>query len=259
MKASGLEALQLALQRHVLGEASGIEAAIAPGPGPGAAIRLDIYRYAHRARLVDALRDSYGHTASYLGAEAFDRIAAAYVQAHPSRHANIRWYGGELAAWIERRHAGTPEVAELAALDWALRRAFDGPDAIPMDLGALSGLAALDCDGMRLALHPTAERLRLRYNTVAIWHALDEGLAPPAAVRLPEVLELLVWRRGEQPHFRSLGEIEAAALGLAAKGWTFGEICTELARAFPRADVAVEAGTLLRRWVEDELLVATPS
>ena len=34
--------------------------------------RLLIYHHAYRARLVDALRDSFGHTATYLGMEWFD-------------------------------------------------------------------------------------------------------------------------------------------------------------------------------------------
>lgn len=254
----GLEALQLALQRHVLGEASDIAAAVAPGPGPGVEARLGIYHYAYRSRLADALRDSYEHTAAYLGAEAFGRIAAAYVEAHPSRHANIRWYGAGFADWLGRRHAGAPEVAELAGIDWALRCAFDGPDAAPLDLAGLAALGADDWEALRLQLHPTARRLQLRHNTIALWHALDGDLTPPPPVREPEPVELLVWRRGEQPHFRSLAPVEAAALGFVASGRSFGETCATLAATFPGTDIAVEAGTILRRWVQEELLAGAP-
>ena len=65
---------------------------------------------------------------------------------------------------------------------------------------------------------------------------------------------MLVWRRGEQPHFRSLAPIEAAALDLVARGRSFGEACAALAAAFPEADIAVEAGTMLRRTMRGRVM-----
>ena len=252
--ASALEVLQRGLQRFVLGEANDIAAAIAAGPGPDAGQRLAIYHFAYRARLADALRDSYGHTASYLGADGFDSLAHAYIADHPSRRANLRWYGEEFAPWLALRHAAAPEVAELAALDWALRRAFDGPDAEPLGMAALAAIAPGDWTGVRLRLDPTAEKLRLRHNTVTIWHAFDTDVAPPPAVRLGEAVELLVWRRGLQPHFRSLGPLEAVALDCVGRGLPFGATCDALAARFPDEDIGRAAGMLLRRWVDEELL-----
>lgn len=253
---AALEDLQLALQRHVLDAPSDIAACIRPDRGLEPARRLDIYRHAYRARLAEALRDSYGHTAAYLGTEAFARLAGDYVEAQPSRHRNLRWYGASFAPWLRLGGRAAPEVAELAALDWALRRAFDGPDCVALGLADLAAIAPEAWPAMRLQLQPTVERVRFAHNTVALWHALDTGQPAPAAARLPEENTVLVWRRGLQPHFRSLGPFEDAALDLVAAASPFGAACEALAERFPGADVVRETGTLLRRWVDEELLAA---
>lgn len=255
----GLEDLQLALQRFVLDESSDIAANASSGPGLDAPRRLGIYRFAYRARLADALRGAYGHTATYLGTEAFASLAGAYIDGQPSRHGNLRWYGASFAPWLRLRHPAAPEVAELAALDWALRRAFDGPDSGALSLADLGAISPDAWQAKRLELQPTVERIRLAHNTVALWHALDTDQPPPAAVRLPEESGLLVWRRGLQPSFRSLGRLEGAALDLIAAGSAFGAACEALAASFPGVDIAREAGTLLRRWVDEELLASLPT
>ena len=52
-----LRELQRDMQRHLLGEASGVTAAIVDAPPLPAADRLAIYRNAYRVRLIDALHD----------------------------------------------------------------------------------------------------------------------------------------------------------------------------------------------------------
>ena len=103
-------------------------------------------------------------------------------------------------------------------------------------------------------LHPTYARLQLQHNTLAIWQALDQDGTPPEAAPLAEPGELLIWRRGNQPHFRSLQPLEAAALDGLHQGLGFAELCARLSAQFESQALAAEVGGLLRRWVEEELL-----
>lgn len=251
---SGLAEIQLALQRFVLGEANAIAPEVRAGYGIGARRRLGIYHGAYRARLAEALRDAHGHTAVYLGEQLFDRLAAEYVEAHRSAHGNLRWYGESFAPWLRIVRPGSPELSELAAIDWALRRAFDGPDCAALALAQLAAIAPEALQSVRLVLQPTAHRLRLERNSIALWHAIDAEHPLPAPEWLPEPVEVLVWRRGLQPHFRSLGAIETAALAMISAGTPFTSTCERLAARFPGLDIAREAGSLLRRWIDDELL-----
>lgn len=258
-----LEGLQGAFQRYLLGEGgeggevvegSEVAAEVTTGHGIGVARRLGIYHHAYRARLVDTLRDSYGHLAAYLGDEWFERDALAFIAGHPSNHNNLRWYGAAFAPWLHERHPQDRDIAELAALDWALRLAFDGPDAPAATLADLAGIAPADWDGVVLAFQPTCARLQFAFNTIALWQALDHDEAPPPAEALAQPTQVLVWRRGLSPHFRSIDTFEAAAFDGLREGASFGATCESLALRFPATDVAAGMGRLLRRWIDEGLL-----
>ena len=104
------------------------------------ALGLDVYRHAYRARLAAALADNYTVLARALGDEAFDALAQAYIAAQPSRHPSIRWFGHELAGFMAQAdddlvpHAS---LVDFAAMDWALRAAFDAADAPLLDLSLI--------------------------------------------------------------------------------------------------------------------------
>lgn len=247
--------LQQSLQAYLIGQESLIDTKLRRGPGIAVERRLSIYHHAYRARLQDTLADSYGHTLRYLGADWFERDALAFVEGHGSHHFSLRWYGADFADWLALRWPDDGEIAELAALDWALRSAFDAADAPVLTMSDLAALSPEDWADLRLKLPPSYARLKQSFNTLALWQGLDNDETPPAAQPLSTPLDLLVWRRGHSPHFRSLGPLEAQALDALAAGRSFAETCADLAEMQPELNVPAEMGALLRRWVEEELLV----
>ena len=251
---SGLLRLQADFQQHLLGAPSAIADAVTPGGGIDVARRLQIYHHAYRARLVETLADTFGHTARYLGEDWFEADAGAYVETHASTRPSLRDYGGDFPAWLQDRHPQDGDIGELAAIDWALRRAFDGPDAPVLGLADLAALPPEAWATLGLQLQPTASMMTLHFNSLALWQALDADQTPPAAAALAAPGTLLVWRRALQPHFRSLGAVEVLALQRVLAGDSFDRVCRALADHFVDQDTAAEAGTLLRRWVDDGLL-----
>ncbi len=97
----------------------------------------------------------------------------------------------------------------------------------------------------------------LAFNTVSIWHSLDQAQTqtPPAAQPLPEPTWLVIWRKGWRPHFRTLTAIEHAALARLRAGASFAAVCAELSQQFPEQQTT-HAAAGLRAWLEDELIVA---
>lgn len=249
-----LERLQATLAAGILGREDGFLAAIGDSPGLAPRQRLEIYSNAYRSRLADALQDSFGHTAVFLGDGVFRGLALEYVDGHPSGNYNIRWYGGQFPAWLRDTHRQHREVAELAALDWALRAAFDSEDARPLVAADLAALNAEDWDQVGFDLHPSFQLLNLRYNSVALWHALDRDLTPPPFQALPDPVALLVWRRELRPHFRSLEADEAEALRALHRGTSFAGICAGQAQRRGQEAAVALTGLWLRRWIEEALL-----
>jgi hypothetical protein len=250
-----LERLQAEFAAGILGAGRAVLAQIQACAPPSADERLGVYCDAYRARLTDALRDTYGHSARYLGEEAFSELAHDYIESHTPQSHSIRWYGNGLPEWLRANRRREDEVAELAALDWALRAAFDSADAAPLCPADLAALSAADWDRIGFRLHPAFQLLEIRSNTVALWHALDRDEPPPALQKLAQPAVLLVWRRELQPHFRTLEDEEARALRELHRGTRFSAVCAGLAQSRAPQDAAALAGQWLSRWVEDALLV----
>jgi hypothetical protein len=251
-----LERLQARFAAGILGPGRAVLADVEPRAPLDAGERFGVYVEAYRARLRDALRDTYGHTARHLGQAAFGELAREYIETHAPEHYSIRWYGGRFPAWLRAARPRDAHVAELAALDWALRCAFDSADAEPLGAADLAALAAEDWERIGFVLHPAFQLLEMDYNTVALWHALDREEPPPPSQKLPRTAALLVWRRELQPCFRSIESDEADALRALHDGASFGAICARLAESAPHEDATALAGQWLARWIADALLVA---
>lgn len=220
--------------------------------GLSARKRLDIYYNAYRLRLIDVLQDTFEHTAIYLGDDWFQQLAADYVQSHPSTYKNIGLYGKDFPGFLAEQLPEDKEVSELALMDWKLRRAFDGADSGVMTLEDLQQL--VDEEGLRLQAVPTLTTCTQHFNSLEIWHAINQDQSPPMVEQLPEPIDILIWRKGHSPHFRSLTKIESAAIACVCSGDALENIGAVLEKDFPEVDVATEFGVMLHRWLDDEII-----
>ena len=216
--------------------------------------RLAIYHNAYRVRLIDVLLDTFEHTATYLGDDWFRELASVYVQSHHSTHNNIGLYGWEFPRFLAEKLADDGEISELATMDWRLRRAFDGADSITMTHDDLQLLATGNSGPICLRPVPTLSVSTQHFNTLNIWHAIDQDECPPVATRLDQPVDVVIWRKGHAPHFRSLSRIESSAMAGVCSGLTLDAIGAALEEEFPDVDIATAFGVLLHRWLDDQLL-----
>ena len=241
---------------------------------------VEVYRRAYPARLTGALRDNYEILALALGDDGFDALAAAYLQAQPSRQPSIRWFGHALVAFMDQRLAADdglvphPALVDLARMDWALRGAFDAADAPVIEHAALAGTAPDDWPTLVLQLHPSVQLVPLQWAVEAAWHALRSardladrqlagatGTADAAEPELPapEALHhsLLVWRIGPDTQWRSLAETEARLLQAVAEGASFAALCELAASLVEQPEPAVPlVVAALQQWLTDGLISA---
>jgi hypothetical protein len=252
-----LRHLQRELQTHLLGEPSAIADAIVDAPPLPIAERLGIYSNAYRVRLIDALADTYPVLYAVLGDEDFAALGDEFLAAHPSVHRSIRWYGAELADFLERRppYADQPILAELAALEWTLAEVFDAADAEPQPRAAFSAIDPADWSGLQFAFHPSLRRLLLRWNTAAVWQAMSREEAPPDPSCADQSVPWLLWRQNLQNYFRSMTADEAAALDSALRGENFGQICETLSEWLPDEEIPLRAAGLLGTWADSGIIV----
>jgi hypothetical protein len=264
--------MSLATQQHAL-QAAVSAGASADGllhAGPG----LAVYQEAYRARLLAALRDNFTVLQRALGDEAFDALAMAYLQAHPSTRPSIRWFGDRLAAFMDGAWAEQlphPAMADFARMDWALRAAFDAADAPVLRPADLQALAPGAWPGLRFALHPSVHLQPMRWAIEPAWRALREhepgSGAPDPVLAAPEPLAhtLLVWRQGLDTRWRALPPVEAGLLQAVAGGETFEAVCGLAAETAGTGESAEQEGgavqqvvRALQRWLSDGLLCPGP-
>jgi len=249
------------LQRHfqhfvVAGSGDVGEHVAAPDEGTRRQ-RLAIYADAYALRLEEALRADYRGLHAWLGDGEFRRLTRDYLPAHPSHYRSIRWFGAHLEEFLATVPGwrNQPQLAEMARLDWALSLTLDAADAPALEIGHMAAIPPEDWPGLTFRLHPAVRRLDLRWSVPALRIALLAGERPPAAVAGPEPIAWLIWRGDLKARFRSLPIHEAWALDTAARGVCFANICEGLCQWLAPADSALEAATLLKRWVVDGLLL----
>ena len=253
-----LRELQRDMQRHLLGDDSGVTSAIVNAPPLSAAERLAIYRNAYQVRLIDALHETYPVLHGLLGDEMWVELGRAFVAAHPSVFRSIRWYGRELAQFVGARppYNDEPILSEVALLEWTLSEVFDAPDAEPLQRSALAAVEPAAWSKLKFQFHPSLRRLELTWNTATVWKAMSADETPPRPAAGVAAIPWLLWRRDLQNYFRSMDAVEAAALDSALSGRNFGGICEALSDLLAEEEIPQAAAALLGTWADSGLIVA---
>lgn len=264
-----LAQLQAQFQRAILGGDTGLNVADvttvrSSGHASGRA-RIAVYATAYRLRLIDALSANFPRLTQLLGREQFQRLASSYLDAHPSRHGSVRWFGHQLAEYLATcpEFQTHPDAIELAMWEWAVAAAFDAPDITPLSINALANVATADWPHLRFTLHPSVQRLVMTTNAVTLFKAMegDQSLSPetlqtryPASPDGPQ--RWLIWRDGLDTRYRPLAADEALAMVTIAEHGTFENLCDALCNCQPLEAVPARAASLLKTWIVDGLIAS---
>lgn len=248
--------LQRAVQRHVMHADAAVLPEVNESDKVPVAVRLGIYSNAYRLRLIEGLGANYPQLQAVLGGEAFAALAHEYIEAHPSMHFSIRWFGSELESHLRETRPTQSWFAELVQWEWALTNAFDAADATPIEATVLAGIEPERWWTLRFDLHPSLHVLALSTNASAIYKAMANETDPPEPVELDAVQHWLLWRRDLTTHFRSAPAGEARALQLVRDDATFEDLCEALCEWYPEEEVPAHAAALLQGWVAEGLIIA---
>jgi hypothetical protein len=247
---------QSEFQRGILAGDDAVLSEILDSPQENRATLFGVYRHAYGSRLVEAMRNEHPLLHLYLGDDAFDEMARAYVAAHPSQHPNLRWFSKTLPDFLGSAppYGDHPVVSELAALEKALNDAFDAQDAPVLTLDAMTGFAPEVWNDLRFRPHPSAVRLDLSTNASAIWLALKTDETPPEPGAPAQPCRLLIWRQDVTPMFRELPPEEAMMWDEAVSGMPFGVLCSMLATYDDPDGAAARGAGYLHGWITAGLL-----
>jgi hypothetical protein len=249
------------LQRDFLATLRGVgEQALLPALAPGhrgsPGTGVEIYRNAYSSRLREALENDHPALASYLGDELWARLCEGYIATHPSTVRSLRDFGASLPGYLRATEpfAASAQIAELAELERRLLDCFDAADSDRAVWEALLAAPGAAWPGLRLRFHPSLQLHRVAWNSVEIWRALKAEQTPPSAMPASSS-HWLLWRDADGvTRFRSLDEVEAAALMHFLSGGDFSQSCEQLLRWHPAQQVPATAVAMLQRWCDEGVI-----
>ena len=206
-----------------------------------------IYRNAYRTVLVDALRATFPRTVGYVGESSFRAAAAHHLITVPPTSWSLDHAGKHFDRTLRDLFAHNSEVAELAALEWAMHSVFVARDVEPLHAGGFARATAdfdeRDWSDLRLDLVPH-EAVPCEVDLLAWWKTPDH-----APRELADPKTAFVWRERERPVFVLVDLLEARALALVEAGASFEALCEMLMDAMPDDEAAALAGTFLANWL----------
>jgi hypothetical protein len=193
--------------------ADGSDERLVAGGGLPPRARIDIYRNAYVARLLECLADDYPAVAHALGAPAFEATCRDFVAHRPPSSASLNYYGAPFADFCNDRRdlSDAAFVAELARLEWALVEAIHADAEMNLDPDALAGVTEDEWPRLRLVPSPALRLLRCEFPVHRYYQAFVEDEAPGVPEREPCGVAVCrrgddVWRFGLEPLWLDLLE-----------------------------------------------------
>jgi hypothetical protein len=227
------------------------------GPQLGALDRLEVYRRAYHARLIECLADDYPALASALGQDEFIALCRAYIDRHPSAGPNLNSFGRHMAAFCRAEPATCRErafAADLASLEWAIVEVIHAPSAAPLTPAGLASIELEQWANAHLIATSASRLLRFEYPINAYFQSFREGTNQ--RVPAPAASAALVYRSGPTVWRMSLTHPMYELLDAIAAGQSLGASIERAAAAFTDVAEEVAAGRVMvwfRDWVASGL------
>ena len=218
--------------------------------------RLDIYRGMYVARMEEALAVDYPALKHFLGEDAFLKLAARYVEVHPSRSYTLNRLGDHLPAFIAS--LGTADLPrkdfclDLARLELALTEVFDEAETPTMSSDAVQAVPQEAWERARLRPIAAFRLAEFAHPASQYIGAVEEENPFPRLAR--KKTYAAAYRRNYQVYRLDLPASAYALLGSLASRETLGDaISRVLKRTWRPALKESDLFDWFREWISEGL------
>ena len=217
--------------------------------------RLAVYGNAYGYRLIDALSENYPAVHTLMGDEDFYEMSYAYIEAYPSAHFSLRYFGHKLEKFLASYDKGLPIYTEMANFEWALRNAFDSKNSPTLTLVSLQEIPVERWGELQFKFHPSVSRVDLEWNTPELWSAIEEDAEPIPPEQLERSYAWLIWRKDLLNYYRSLDIDEAYTIDAAMQGASFASLCEGVCEWVDEEHAPARVAGFLSEWLNEKLLI----
>lgn len=232
-------------------EAVAASAAVPPGVVP--AERFAVYVNGYPACLHDALAEQFPALAHMIGTARFHALVQRYQRGARLPSYNLNDAGAELTSFLRADPlAGElPFTPDLAALEWAVSRAFHAAEEAPLDAARFATWSGDDFANARLRFQPSVAVLESPWPIRTLWEMRDTP-CDRIDVDLSVSECALVRRDGLQVECVAIEPAEASALRQLLAGATLGAVAADLAA---RGVAAEQVTGWFARWMAGGMVV----
>ncbi|HTZ80441.1 MAG TPA: DNA-binding domain-containing protein [Stellaceae bacterium] len=177
-----LATLQARLHAAILGRDAGDLDDLVAADGLSAEERLEVYRNNTFVSLKTVLKDAFPAICRLVDERFFLYAADEFIRAFPPQQACLSAYGEGFPAFLASFPpcAHLPYLADVARLEWLMRRAAQAPDAPPLPASALAVVSEIQMAELSFRLDPSLGLLASPWPVDAIWRANRQGSEPHA-------------------------------------------------------------------------------
>lgn len=223
-------------------------------PDFGAAMQLEVYRHAYRARLQEVTGEDYPALEQHLGTERFHQLLQDFIACTPSVHYNIARYSAGLPAFVARTLPDDLLAHELAVLEDTLCQLHDAQESEALTPEHLAGLTEQDLAQSVLLPRCASRLLVFSHPLDAYYTALREDQHPPRPQPSPS--HLLVFRHDDVVWRMPLEANEHRLLHSLAEGTPVAEATARLVALASDDEDALQSdiGRWFSRWIRNGVL-----
>ena len=253
---SELQDLQNSFQDLVLTGNDGFKGSVIGEGDQFVTTRTAIYHDAYRLRLAGVLKIDFPGLHTLAGDDQFENICQEYIKTYPSDHFSVRYFGRFMQEYLSKTlpYSKHRMLANIAGFEWMVNDVLDAEDGHVVSLKELQEISPAHWPTMTINLHPSLRSVPLEWSVPKFWQAVKEDKDPQAPTAYADPVIWILWRKGVEVYFRSLGEDEAWALDAAIQGKTFAELCEGLCDWVEPENVAASIVGFLQNWIDEEMV-----
>jgi len=127
--------------------------------------RLEVYRYAYFARILESLEDDFAEVVKKAGKRKFSDWCRAYLKKTKPRFQCLGEVSRDLPAFIQKqKHPKAKALSELARFEWLQMVSFLEEENTENNMAALTEVAPENFDSISFKLHASVVLFESKYN-----------------------------------------------------------------------------------------------
>jgi hypothetical protein len=215
--------------------------------------RVDIYRTGYRIRLRGVIDSDHEMLGIYLGDDLFEKMVEGYIDAAPSQHPSLRFFGDRLPGYLRntKPFSDHPILAEMAGFERSLLNAFDSADADTLNQQLLQQIPAEKWPLLKFTFHPSLTFYQCQWNAVESWQSLKSAKSPAAPKMSAQAQMWAIWRGLDKlTEYKPILAIERHVLNAMQRGMNFTAVCESLIEHVPEEQIAATLYGYIVEWLQ---------